>query len=324
MVHSLDNLETLLALYRVAFKIRHIELEIAREYHKGEMRCPVHLSVGQELPSAIFSLYQSKSDYVVSTHRAHAHYIAKGGDVFAMVAEIFGKSTGCSKGRGGSMHLSDPSVNFMGSSAIVGNSIPIGVGIAYGIKLREEKKRSFIFLGDGATEEGVFYESVNFAVLHNLPTIFICENNLYSVYTGLEPRQPKIRRIHNVVQSMGLKSIYIPFGSLEIAFDLAQQSLSGNFTEPLFIEIETYRWLEHCGPNHDDHLNYRPEKEKDFHLSYDVIKELRERISKMDSDWEAKLTTIEQEIVDYSKEAFAFARNSPFPIFDEVRGDFYD
>lgn len=324
MVHSLDKLETLLALYRVAFKIRHVELEISRQYQKGEMRCPVHLSVGQELPSAAISLFQRKSDYAVSTHRAHAHYIAKGGDIFAMVAEIFGKSTGCSKGRGGSMHLSDPEVNFLGSSAIVGNSIPIGVGIAYGIKVRSEGSRSYVFLGDGATEEGVFYESINFAVIHNLPIIFVCENNFYSVYTSLEPRQPKNRRIHDIVRAMGMNSVYIPFGNLEITLSVIQDSLLKVNEGPLFIEIDTYRWLEHCGPNFDDHLAYRPEEEKENYLKYDVLEDLNQRILRIDIGSGKELEKIKREITNQIDEAFSFASKSPFPSVEDVRGDFYE
>ena len=324
MVHSLEKLETLFALYRVAFKIRHVETEISRQYQSGEMRCPVHLSVGQELPSAIISLFQKRHDYAVSTHRAHAHFMAKGGDTFAMMAEIFGKSTGCSKGRGGSMHLSDPKVNFVGSSAIVGNSIPIGVGIAYGINIRKESSRSYVFLGDGATEEGVFYESVNFAVLHNLPVIFVCENNFYSVYTGLEPRQPKGRRIHEIVRAMGMSSVYIPFGDLDKALNSIQESLLQKVKGPLFIEIDTYRWLEHCGPNDDDHLDYRPEQEKENYLKYDVLEDLTQRVLQLDISAARELEKIRTEITNETSDAFDFARNSPFPSLEEVRGDFYE
>lgn len=324
MVHSLEKLETLLSLYRVAFQIRHVESEIARQYSKGEMRCPVHLSIGQELPSSLISLFLRKNDYAVSTHRAHAHYMAKGGDISAMMAEIFGKSTGCSRGRGGSMHLSDPQVNFVGSSAIVGNSIPIGVGIAYGIKVRKEDSRSYIFLGDGATEEGVFYESVNFAVLHNLPAIFVCENNFYSVYTGLEPRQPKGRRLHEVVKAMGMSSVYLPFGNLEFALNVTQDLLSTKSGGPLFIEIDTYRWLEHCGPNYDDNLEYRPARERENYLKYDFLEELKQRVSLLHYNHTRDLEDIEKEVINQTSASFSFARNSPFPSLKEVRGDFHE
>ena len=161
------------------------------------------------------------------------------------------------------MHLIDLKCNFMGSSAIVGNSIPIGVGLALSSKLKKTKQISFVFLGDGATEEGVFYESVNFAILKKLPVIFVCENNLYSVYSPLTVRQPKNRDLAKMCSSLGIKSLkcdgndavksYKTFSKVINKIRLNQ--------EPYFIEFETYRWLEHCGPNFDNNLKYRSKKE---------------------------------------------------------------
>ena len=156
----------LLQCYELASRIRAVEETIAQEYPNGEMRCPVHLSIGQELVSAVVGLNQQKQDTAVSSHRAHAHYLAKGGNLYRMIAEIYGKITGCCKGRGGSMHLIDLEVGFLGSSAIVGNSIPIGVGSGLTHKLNKSDALSFIFLGDGAIEEGSFYESVNLSLIH--------------------------------------------------------------------------------------------------------------------------------------------------------------
>ena len=323
MVHSLSNIDTLLKLYRVAFRIRYVELEIAREYSKGEMRCPVHLSVGQEMTSAVFSIFQTSLDFAVSTHRAHAHYLAKGGNLEMMLAEIYGRETGCSRGRGGSMHLSDPSVNFMGSSAIVGNSIPVGVGIAYGIRLVRSKNRSFIFLGDGATEEGVFYESLNFAVLHELPAVFIVENNFYSVYTNLGVRQPK-RSLSQLASTIGMNSAHIEFGDFEGLFDafVAMDSLSRD--KPLLLEIDTYRWLEHCGPNRDDDLQYREDSELNKHLSFDILEELKSRILTLNESYHTSIGNIEKEVRFEVSAAFEFARNSPFPSVISSKGDFYE
>ena len=189
-------------------RIRAVEEEIAGKYSEWEMRCPTHLSIGQEAVATVLGHLLSQDDLVVSTHRAHAHYLGKGGDLNAMIAEIYGKETGCSKGRGGSMHLIDTSVGFMGSTAIVGGTIPIGTGLALAIKYRKTKQISCIFLGDGAIEEGAFYEAANFAALHKLPALFICENNLYSVYSPLSKRQPSGRKIHELANSIGLMSDY--------------------------------------------------------------------------------------------------------------------
>lgn len=320
MVYSLDNLDTLLSLYRTAFLIRHVELEIAREYPKGEMRCPVHLSVGQEITSAVFSVFQTNRDYAVSSHRAHAHYLAKGGNLNAMISEIFGKVTGCSKGRGGSMHLSDPNVRFMGSSAIVGNSIPVGVGIAYGIKLRNEEAKSFIFFGDGATEEGVFYESINFAAIHNLPTIFICENNFYSVYTSLNARRPRDFEITKVIGEMGIISRKVAFGDIVGLIEAFHEIEKRQ--GPFFLEVETYRWLEHCGPNEDDFLGYRAIEERETFLTYNVLSELEKLILKVNLKNEELLSAIRLDIKNLVKNAFTFARESPFPDLASSIGDF--
>lgn len=321
MVYSIGDPETWKALYKMAFLIRFVESEIAREYSRGEMRCPVHLSVGQELPSAIFSLFQTKGDYAVSTHRAHAHYLAKGGDLNEMIAEIFGKVSGCSKGRGGSMHLSDPKVRFMGSSAIVGNSIPVGIGIAYGVKVRREEDIVFVFLGDGATEEGVFYESLNFVAIHKLPVIFICENNLYSVYSDLSFRQPSNRRLREIVGAMGLDSHTISFGDDTGLFEVLQRYTQTEIRgTPCFIEIDTYRWLEHCGPDNDDSLGYRSKDEIEKFRSFDFLKLVKNRLEM--AGCASEVSTIESEIYIKVGDAFNFARQSTFPTKEQTFGEF--
>ena len=325
MVHSLANVNTLLQLYEVTYKIRMVELRIAEEYPHGEMRCPVHLSVGQELASAVFSLFQSPIDYAVSTHRAHAHYIAKGGNIDKMIAELYGKATGCSLGRGGSMHLSDPEVLFMGSSAIVGNSIPVGVGIAYGLKIRQREGRVYVFLGDAATEEGVFFESLNFASLHQIPITFICENNKYSVYSRIENRQPTTRSISDLARAFGVDSYFIEFGNIDETFNVFSTAVSEEFRlRPQFIEIETYRWLEHCGPNYDDNLEYRTAEELEKYLKFDLLAELRKQILKVDGRGMTLLSHCEKKIRDDISHAFEFAKNSPFPDISIAVGDFED
>ena len=183
------------------YRIRSVEEEISKRYSEGKMRCPTHLSIGQEAVPSAFSQIAKKNDFAVSSHRGHAHYLAKGGNLKSMLAEIYGKKTGCSGGKGGSMHLIDLAVNFMGTSAIVGNSIPVGVGLGMSAKIKNTKQVSFIFFGDGAIEEGIFYESINFAIVKKLPVVFICENNLYSVYSPFSVRQPKGRSIFKKIFS---------------------------------------------------------------------------------------------------------------------------
>ena len=155
-------------LFESMLRIRLVEESIAERYSEQKMRCPTHLSIGQEGISVGVCANLTKQDQVLSTHRAHAHYLAKGGCLKSMIAEIYGKVTGCSKGMGGSMHLIDTSVGFMGSTAIVGNTIPVAVGLALEKKLRRKKSIACVFFGDGATEEGALYESMNFASIHSL------------------------------------------------------------------------------------------------------------------------------------------------------------
>jgi pyruvate dehydrogenase E1 component alpha subunit len=267
-----------LKLYRNMYRIRAVEEEIARRYPEGKMRCPVHLSIGQEAVPAAFAESVRATDFAVSTHRGHAHYLAKGGNLGAMLAEIYGKATGCAKGKGGSMHLIDLGVNFMGTSAIVGNSIPIGVGLALSAQLKGTNQISCVFLGDGAIEEGVFYESVNFAAVKKLPVLFICENNLYSVYSPLSVRHPKGRSIAKMVEAMGAQIAEgdgnDALAAHQIMQDAVDQVRAGD--GPYFLEFSTYRWREHCGPNYDNDIGYRTQQEfQDWHS--------REPISRMES-----------------------------------------
>lgn len=275
MVSDLD-VRSLERIIKRMIKIRVVEEMIADKYSEKEMRCPLHLSIGQEAVPSVISEYMDNEDLVVSTHRSHAHYIAKGGDIEKMIFEIHGKEEGCSMGRGGSMHLTDQKVGFICSTAIVGNTIPIGVGLAFKKKIDAKKNFVCIYLGDGAVEEGVFYESVNFAAIHKLPCLFICENNLYSVYTGLKDRQPEGRKIYEMVAAMGLKSTICDGNNVEAIDHQIKQvikKLKQNPCEgPFFIEFMTYRWREHCGPNFDDELGYRDQDITKSWLERDPIK----------------------------------------------------
>lgn len=308
-------------LYKTALRIRLVESKIAEKYSEGKMRCPVHLSIGQEIPSAVFQQVTRPGDTAISTHRAHAHYLAMGGNLPRMIAEIFGKATGCSKGRGGSMHLIDLEKGFLGSSAIVGNSIPIGVGVGYAKQLSQDLSVSFIFLGDGATEEGSFFESANFASVHKLPVVFVLENNLYSVYTGLAPRQPENRSIPGLAGAIGLKCESAKDSEFNDVFSkmssLTQYSREGN--GPSLIEIETYRKLEHCGPNDDDNLGYRPSQELSKLKNIDLINDIEKSLGLTAKEIKEITLSIHSEI----DEAFEFADSSPFPDYAEIIGDVY-
>ena len=297
-------------IHATLLRIRMVEEKIAELYSEQQMRCPVHLSIGQEGVAAGVCAALDKDDTVMSGHRAHAHYLAKGGDLKKMIAEVYGKETGCCLGRGGSMHLIDLAANFKGSTPIVGGTIPVALGLAWASKMRGENAVSVIFLGEGTTEEGVFHESINFADLHKLPILFVCENNLYSVYTPLDERQSGRSRT-GIAKANGL---YVDKGDGNKALEVyakTQQALehirSGK--GPAFVEFSTYRWREHCGPNYDNSIGYRTEEEFETWKKKDPLVQL-EKVAKFSDEYISSLKkNIEQEIV----EAFEFAKQSAYP-----------
>lgn len=305
-------------LFESMLRIRLVEESIANKYSEQKMRCPTHLSIGQEAIAVGVCANLTSQDQVLSTHRAHAHYLAKGGCLNSMMAEIYGKASGCSKGMGGSMHLIDTSVGFMGSTAIVGNTIPVAVGLALEKKLTRKKSIACVFFGDGATEEGAFYESVNFAIIHSLPIIFICENNLYSVYSGLEVRQPVDRKIYKMVRAMGISAQHGNGNDVEEVARKVKHAKkmilkSGG---PQFLEFDTYRWREHCGPNFDNNIGYREESEFLKWKKKDPLKNFYSENSQKYID--RKIDKISQEIDDAHK----FADDSKFPTLQEYNAAF--
>lgn len=301
-------------------RIRFVEEEIARRYSENKMRCPTHLSVGQEAVAAAVGLALRRDDLVVSGHRAHAHYLGKGGDVRTMLAEIYGKVTGCARGKGGSMHLIDEDAGFMGSTAIVGGTVPIGVGLAYGMKVKRTTQVSCIFFGEAVLESGVFFESANFAALKCLPVLFVCENNLYSVYSPLEVRQPKTRNVELMVHSLGIPAQHGDGNDGPLVFDLAQQAISRirAGSGPQFLEFATYRWREHCGPNYDNHIGYRTETEFLEWKERDPVARLEKAMLASGEINSAALRSIEFDIEREIHSAFEFAETSPFPEHQEA------
>ncbi len=257
-----SNKNRLHALLYQMLRIRMVEEKIVELYPEQQIRCPVHLCIGQEAIAAGVMSQLTKNDLVMSNHRSHGHFLAKGGNLEKFFAELYGKSTGCSRGRGGSMHLIDLSVNFFGSTPIVAGTIPIATGIAFAEKKLKQKAVTVIFLGEAAVEEGVFHESVNFAALRKLPILYVCENNLYSVYTHLSERQPA-RKITPLVAGHGIPSFRADGNDVLAVCRETQKAISliRKKKGPVFIEFLTYRWREHCGPDYDNNIGYRTEAE---------------------------------------------------------------
>jgi pyruvate dehydrogenase E1 component alpha subunit len=306
-------------------RIRLIEEGIADLYPEQEMRCPVHLCIGQEaIPVGVCSALH-KEDIVMGNHRSHGHYLAKGGDLKAMMAEIYGKATGCSNGKGGSMHLIDLSVNFLGSTPIVASIVPVGVGTAFGTMMKNENSVTVIFLGRGATEEGVFTESLNFASLKEIPVIFISEDNLFSVYSPLTERQPEKRDNSAIAQAYGIPGYKGDGNNIKTVYEMTQKAVkhAREGHGPYFLEFETYRWREHCGPNFDNDLGYRSEEEylewkKRCPVeNYEQFLTGENLLNKKQADQMREAILLEFE------EAVAFAKSSPFPEIEEMTKNLY-
>jgi pyruvate dehydrogenase E1 component alpha subunit len=304
----------LLGFYREMLRIRAVEEEIAARYAEQKMRCPVHLSIGQEAVAVGVSAALGVDDQAVSTHRCHAHYLAKGGDLVAMLSEIMGKATGCCGGRGGSMHLFDLKAGLLLSLPIVAASIPVGVGAALAFKQEGKPNVAVIYVGDASLEEGVYHESANFAALKKLPAIFVCENNLYSVYTNLADRQPR-RPLTELGRAHGMPTAHIDGNDVaavhRATVAAVARARSGN--GPTFILADTYRWREHCGPNYDNDLGYRTVAEFTEWQQRDPVARLGADLrasGSLDADAEAATQAdLQREIAA----AFAAAEAAPLP-----------
>lgn len=312
------GVEDIERLYRSMLLIRRTEERIAEIYASDKIKSPVHLSIGQEAVSVGVCDALRDDDIAAGTYRGHALYLAKGADLKAMMAELFGKSDGCAAGKGGSMHLIDVNHNVLGCSAVVATNIPIAVGFALKLKRSGGDGVVACFFGDGATEEGAFYESLNFASLHKLPILFICENNFLAIYTPLEKRWAS-ENIGQRVEGFGIAAHKTEALDIFKVRDLAMASV-GRIRAgggPEFIECHTYRWRDHVGPDEDLDADYRAGDVRDMVREDDQIVRLA-----------AMLPAAEREAVDSAvtaeiDAAIAYAEHSPFPEVRELQTDVF-
>ena len=237
-------------LLRDMIRIRRTEETLAELYPAQEMRTPTHFSIGQEAVAVGVCAALRRTDAVYSGHRCHAHYLAKGGNLDAMVAELYGKETGSARGRGGSVHLSDLDAGVIASSAILGQTTAVAVGSALAFAMDRQDRVAVTFFGDGTVEEGIFHETLNFAVVKKLPVLFVCENNGYSTHTRLDVRQPADVSIHMRASSYGLPAQLVDGNDVFAVYEAAQAAVEACRTGagPAFLECTTYRWREHVGP----------------------------------------------------------------------------
>src|SRR5438477_5943177 len=262
-------------LYRSMFLIRRVEEEIIRLYPTDKIKSPVHLSIGQEAVSAAVCDQLDKSDVVFGTYRGHALYLAKGGDVPRMMAELYGKVDGCARGKAGSMHLVDPSVGMMGTSAVVATGVSNAVGAALALKMQKSTAIVVCFFGEGAADEGAWHESMNFASLKKLPILFVCENNLYAIYSHVKDRMagPGLcARARAYGVEAELIEDHEPM-KLHERVGAAIAAVRGG-GGPRFLECMTYRWRDHVGPGEDRQHKYRPDTELDHKIATDNLASL--------------------------------------------------
>jgi 2-oxoisovalerate dehydrogenase E1 component len=303
--------------YRALYLIRRVEEEIAAVYPTDKIKSPVHLSIGQEAVSVGVCEALRSDDVVFGSYRSHALYLAKGGNLRKMIAELYGKADGCAKGKGGSMHLIDVQARVMGASAVVGTTIPQAVGFAYAVKLQRKDSVVVSFFGDGATDEGVFYESLNFAALKSLPIIFICENNSYAIHTHQLQRQ-KLGNICERAAVHGMPAEQISNNDvirIHERVSEAVKKLRSGVSGPFFFECLTYRLKEHVGPNDDFQLGYRSREEAAPWIAGDPITKLGGRLDPQ------RRRQIEMNVEAEIRDAFAFAEASEFPDASELYSD---
>ena len=314
--------QLLLGLYRSMLRIRLCEESLVDPIIKKEVKCPVHLYSGEEAIAVGVSAHIKTGDSIFGTHRSHGHYLANGGSLNAMIAEIYGKSTGCSKGRGGSMHLCDPANGFWGAAPIVAGTISMTLGAALGNSIRKNDNIAVCFFGDGASGEGVLFESINFAALKKLPIIFICENNLYSTHLAILECRPN-DEIYKIAEPFGVESMRIDGNDAITVYESAGKLIEKcrNGEGPGFLECMTYRMRGHVGP--DDNIqgtrtDIRPEAEIAEWWEKDPLQRMKVYLLEQNLMTVEELQIIEQQIKSEIKDAYNFTHESSYPLNSEL------
>jgi TPP-dependent pyruvate/acetoin dehydrogenase alpha subunit len=301
--------DKLLHLYRQLLLLRLFEERVYHVFLQGELPGTLHQYQGQEAVAVGVCDHLSHTDWITSTHRPHGHAIAKGVTSRSAMAELYGKATGCCGGKGGSMHLGDPAVGMLPAIAIVGggNSVVIGLGLAF--KLRKTQQAAVCFFGDGATNEGAFHESLNFAAVQNLPIVFVCENNLYGASTAYH----KVSRVTDVAErakAYGVPGVIVDGMDVlavhQAAGEAIAQARGGD--GPILLECKTYRFIGH---SRSDARGYRSKEEEAAWKARDPISTLGGRLLGSSRATEAQLDAIEASVVAELDDAVEFSRNSP-------------
>lgn len=312
----------LMNMYTSMLRIRLAEESLVEPIVKGEVRCPVHLYSGEEAVAVGVAAHFKPGDSIFGTHRSHGHYLANGGGLKEMFSEIYGKAAGCSKGRGGSMHLCDPQRGFWGAAPIVAGTISLTLGAALGNSIKKNDNIAVCFFGDGATGEGVLYECLNFAALKKLPILFVCENNLYSTHLPISECRPG-EEIYHIAEPFGIDSKRIDGNDIitvyETAGTMIENCRRGN--GPAFLECLTYRRRGHVGPNDNIQgkgTDIRPKDEVKQWFKQDPLDIAKKLLLNNNISNTLELNKIEKTVKTEVKDALQFAVESPYPPESEV------
>jgi len=307
----------LISLHQDLLKVRLTEETLAERYKQQEMRTPAHFGSGQEGVAVGVCHALQTNDVVFTHHRSHNHFLAKGGTTYELAAELYGRADGCSGGRGGSVHLTAPEVGFIASSAILGEMTAVAVGAALAFQMDKSDRVAVTFFGEGAMDEGSFYESINYAAIKKLPVLFVCENNLYATESPLHVRQAPGTDLCDRVRAFKIESKRIDGNDVLEVFQTTQATVerlrSGD--GPCFLECMTYRWREHVGPHFDHDLKrtYRSREEVEGWMARCPVTRSRERLIKSGIATAAQLDAWQDEMQKKVNADIDRARAAPWP-----------
>lgn len=314
----------MIGLYERMVEIRLFEEKIQDLYARGSIPGSVHLYIGQEAIATGVCAHLRKEDYITSTHRGHGHLIAKGAELKYMMAELFGRRTGYCKGKGGSMHIADINIGILGANGIAGGGIPIAVGAGLSSKMRGTDQVTVCFFGDGSSNNGTFHEGLNFASVHRLPVVFICENNLYGISVS--------QKQHQAIKDISIRSVAYNMPGITIDGNdvLAVHKTSGEAIQraragegPTLVECKTYRWRGHYEGDPNQGRRYRTKEEIQAWVKKCPIKRFEEKLIKERVLNKNKIKHIREEIGKKIEEAMEFANQSPFPDPQDIFEDVY-
>lgn len=311
-------------MYRTMVKIRSFEERIVDLYARGLVPGLAHLYIGEEAVAVGTCANLREVDYITSTHRGHGHVIAKGADVKFMMGELFGKTTGYCKGKGGSMHIADVNIGILGANGIAGGGLPIAVGAGLSAKRRKTDQVTVCFFGDGASNNGTFHESLNLAAVQQLPVVFVCENNQYAIST-LQRKHQTIKEISIRAIAYNIPGVTVDGNDVMAVYEAAgkaiQRARSGK--GPTLVECKTYRWRGHHEGDPNLGERYRSRQDIKPWMDKCPIKRLERDLLREKVLSRAKIDEIKGAVQKEIDEAVEFANNSPFPKYEDIYEDVF-